>query len=527
VKTGEQLLDAMGVAADAFSGRTALITGAARGIGAATARLLAGRGCRVALVDVLDDGEQVAADIRARHGEAQFFRCDIADAARFEATLGEAGEALGPIDILFNNAVHAHVERALTLSLEEWDRGYAVNVRAPFVAIRHLLPGMLARKYGVIANMVVLDSMPYGTALGPAKAALRSTVLTVSREIGADTGVSLFNFLPGMVDTPGLRNIVAGLAAVLGVGIDSVLSTMIRPGNPGYEALVPPDHCAASLAFVMLHAREYHGQVADLFEPLARHGVLPGVRQEAPAPLHQLRAEWMSTFEAVYSQNRELEQRILVRTEQLAAAHARSEALLLNILPAPIAERLKSSAETIADSFDDVSVLFADLVGFTSLSAELPPPRIVKLLDGIFTAFDGISRDLGLEKIKTIGDCYMVVGGLPAPRSDHLDSAARAALAFREALEEHGRRSGVELQCRIGLHVGPVVAGVIGKHKFIYDLWGDTVNTASRMESHGIPGRIQCSDAVRSRLDGAFVFEERGEIDIKGKGRMRTSFLVR
>jgi class 3 adenylate cyclase len=209
----------------------------------------------------------------------------------------------------------------------------------------------------------------------------------------------------------------------------------------------------------------------------------------------------------------------------LAEERARSERLLLNILPAPIADRLKSSERAIAEHSDGVTVLFADLVGFTPLSARKTPEELVDLLNRVFTEFDALADVHGLEKIKTIGDAYMAVAGLPERRPDHAARAARMALAMRDAIERIAEDTGEDLPLRIGLHSGPVVAGVIGKRKFAYDMWGDTVNTASRMESHGISGEIHCSEETARLLDG-FELQARDAMEIKGKGRMQTFLLL-
>ena len=208
----------------------------------------------------------------------------------------------------------------------------------------------------------------------------------------------------------------------------------------------------------------------------------------------------------------------------LAEAHARSERLLLNVLPAPISARLKDDEE-IADGFAEVTVLFADIVGFTELSQKRSPDALVKMLNRIFSAFDDLAEEHELEKIKTIGDCYMVAAGIPTARSDHAVAMAKMALAMRDALERINRESGYSLQVRIGLHTGAVVAGVIGKRKFIYDMWGDTVNTASRMESSGLPGEIQITRDLNELVSNAFVTEPRGTIKVKGKGEMETFLL--
>ncbi len=219
--------------------------------------------------------------------------------------------------------------------------------------------------------------------------------------------------------------------------------------------------------------------------------------------------------------------RIVERSEDaLKAAHARSEALLLNVLPPTIARRLQARPdEGIADRFDHVAVLFADIVGFTPLSSRLPPEALVRVLDGVFTEFDALVSDLGLEKIKTIGDAYMVAGGLPTTRPDATIAVARLALRMLDVMERRAREDGEALALRIGIHTGPVVAGIIGRSRFSYDLWGDTVNIASRLESHGTPGRIHISTATRECLDDRFETEACGLVALKGKEPMETWFL--
>jgi adenylate cyclase len=210
----------------------------------------------------------------------------------------------------------------------------------------------------------------------------------------------------------------------------------------------------------------------------------------------------------------------------LQAEQERSEALLLNVLPAPIAARLKQGEGVIADRFPEVTVLFADLVDFTASSDRSSPERVVQVLAGLFTDFDRLAADHGLEKIKTIGDAYMVVGGLPEPRPDHAQAVAEMALAMREEAGRHLDPAGRPLQVRIGIDSGPVVAGVIGTAKFSYDLWGDTVNMASRMESTGVPGCIQVTERTCRRLRGRYRLERRGPVQVKGKGELVTWFLV-
>jgi len=209
----------------------------------------------------------------------------------------------------------------------------------------------------------------------------------------------------------------------------------------------------------------------------------------------------------------------------LAVEQAKSERLLLNILPAPIAQQLKEEERTIADNFAEVTVMFADIVGFTELASQTRPIELVEILNVIFSEFDQLTEEHGLEKIKTIGDAYMVVGGLPVQKPNHAEAIAAMALDMQDSITEFCKDTGKALSIRIGINTGPVIAGIIGTKKFIYDLWGDTVNIASRMESHGIPGSIQVTEATYNRLRKEYLFEERGPIQVKGKGKMNCYLL--
>ncbi|HEU5318612.1 MAG TPA: adenylate/guanylate cyclase domain-containing protein, partial [Chloroflexota bacterium] len=211
----------------------------------------------------------------------------------------------------------------------------------------------------------------------------------------------------------------------------------------------------------------------------------------------------------------------------LDAERATSDRLLLNVLPAPIAGRLKSGETEIADRYEECTVLFADIVGFTGLTRSVSAREMVGMLNRIFSEFDALADRYGLEKIKTIGDGYHAVAGVPTSRPDHTEAAAAMALAMQAAVRAIAEASGWPLRVRIGLDTGgPVLAGIIGTRKFAFDLWGDVVNTAARMESHGVPDEIQVTQAVRDRLEGRYAFGERGEVEVKGLGRMRTHFLT-
>ena len=228
--------------------------------------------------------------------------------------------------------------------------------------------------------------------------------------------------------------------------------------------------------------------------------------------------------EIAFREQAEVETRLLLETTKLQKEEI--EELLLNILPKAIADRLQEGQSLIADSFSDVSVLFADLVGFTSFASQKTATETVKVLNQIFSEFDQLSLQHGLEKIKTIGDAYMVVGGLPEPQENHALAIAQMALDMQAAVASFNAKNNHSFSLRIGIHIGGVVAGVIGLTKFSYDLWGDTVNVAQRMESNGIPGQIQVTAAVYDRLKDKFAFTMRGAIEIKGKGEMIVYLLL-
>jgi class 3 adenylate cyclase len=342
----------------------------------------------------------------------------------------------------------------------------------------------------------------------------------------------------GMGRAPGaysLGLIVASLVMFrrrwpLGVLLGSAVALQLY-GLTNYPGIYPavPLSVAVATAWAAGHQRWTLGIVAwFVLAPLGYLLYQMEARTEPVLPLLYGSVQSIAMFAAVLLLGEAMRnRRALDRANRLLLAEReRSEGLLLNVLPAPIAARLKQGDEVIADRFPEVTVLFADLVDFTRRSQATTPEKVVQVLDDLFTAFDRLAERLGLEKIKTIGDAYMVVGGLPEPRPDHAQAVAEMALALREEADRHLDPAGRPLQVRIGIDSGPVVAGVIGTAKFSYDLWGDTVNTASRMESTGTAGCIQVTDRTYRRLRGSYRFERRGAVPVKGKGELVTWYLV-
>jgi len=298
---------------------------------------------------------------------------------------------------------------------------------------------------------------------------------------------------------------------------DLALLDILMPGLDGYQVLLrlKGDAALCDIPVIIVSGFDLGGGIARCIEA--------GADDYLTKPFNPtlLRARIAACLEKKRLLDQERALALQVQEER-----ARSERLLLNILPGPIAERLKQGGGTLVDSLGEATVLFADLVGFTELAATLTASETVQLLDDVFTQFDRLGERHGIEKIKTIGDAWMAASGVPQPRADHVEAAADLAMDMLAAIQVLAQRTHPPLQLRIGLHTGPVVAGVIGRNRFSYDLWGDTVNTASRMESHGIPGRIHVTGAVEERLRGRYSFEPRGPMPIKGLGMLHTQFLT-
>jgi class 3 adenylate cyclase len=304
---------------------------------------------------------------------------------------------------------------------------------------------------------------------------------------------------------------------------DLMLIDMEMPELDGLEVLklVKADALLRYLPVIVISGAEQFDKTVECIQV--------GAEDYLPKPFNSvlLRARVFSSLEK--KRLRDIDQERIVELQKekelLSLEQMKTDKLMLNILPKPIADRLKRGESNIAGNYPEVTVLFSDLVGFTKMSSQKSAGDLVKLLNDLFSRFDQRAESLGLEKIKTIGDAYMAVGGLPIPRSDHADICAEMALGMFDDLMEFNKQYDAELAMRIGLNTGPVVAGVIGFTKFSYDLWGNTVNTASRMESTSISGRIQISTSTRDHLSPSFIIEERELMECKGLGLIMTYFL--
>jgi len=317
---------------------------------------------------------------------------------------------------------------------------------------------------------------------------------------------------------------------------DLILLDLQMPGMDGFEVMeglkeverdgylpvlvvtAQPDH---KLRALRAGAKDFVSKPFDLAEVLTRVHNMLEVRLYAKA-LEQTVQELESSREVIRGKNDELKKLF----DQVVAERKVSERLALGAPPNSIAQRLQARPDVTADSFADVTVLIADVVGLTTLSPALSPDRLALMLEEIFALFDGLANERGLKKIKTLGNSYMAAAGVPAPSVDHAARAAHVSLDMIEVLDRFNERTASTLQVRIGINTGKVVAGVIGRRLFLYDVWGDAVNVASRMESHGVAGRVQVSESTRRLLGEPFLVEERGTLEFEGTGALKTWFLA-
>lgn len=356
----------------------------------------------------------------------------------------------------------------------------------------------------------------------PAYQACRILVVDDSRTLRRILTVSLKNL--GLTNLIEAANGLEAVEAIRTQGVDLVLLDLEMPELDGLGALeiIKKDDEHKMLPVIVISG-------ADQIEKTIRC-IEIGAEDYLPKPFDPilLRARIFSSLEKKRLRDQDKRNLELLHEEKqrLEYEQLKTEKLMLNILPKPIADRLKRGEMNISGNYPEVTILFSDLVGFTKMSSQMTAADLVLLLNDLFTRFDTRAEQLGLEKIKTIGDAYMAVGGLPIPRNDHAQICADMALGMYDDLAEFNRSHNLELAMRIGLNSGPVVAGVIGFTKFSYDLWGNTVNTASRMESTSAVGRVQVSPSTLQALRGTFITEDAGEVECKGLGKIQTHYLV-
>ena len=379
-----------------------------------------------------------------------------------------------------------------------------------------------------VARPVIMNAAPTRMvesllkAVRPVAAEKDLAAVTPSRILVVDDNASNRDLLARRLQRQGHTVLQAedgasALTLVEKEAFDLVLLDLMMPGISGYDVLtlLKADPRFQEIPVIMISALTELDSIVRCIEAGADDYLAK------PFDPTLLRARVGSSLDKKHMRDREREMVKALRIEK-----ERSEQLLLNILPQAIVTRLNRDETVIADQLSDVTILFADLIGFTRLSSQLSARDLVQLLNGLFSEFDRLALSFGVEKIKTVGDAYMLAGGVPEPRADNAHAVADTALAMLEAVKRTNYELPIPLQMRIGMHSGDVVAGIIGTHKFVYDIWGDAVNIASRMESHGMPNRIQISAATRLHIHERFQLEPHGCVDIKGKGPMETFILL-
>ncbi len=436
---------------------------------------------RTPITSIIGYGELVAEEAREK-GSHELLQplADVFDAARL---------VLSDIDRLIDYA-----ERPLTSAPDASVITGPTILQQAIEAIRHLAEGRHTVRSEVVGHILVVDDN-------------KSILDLITRRLTREGH-----------DVVTCANGEAALGVAARQHFDLVLLDLMMPGMSGLEVLrrLKEAPGTAGLPVIMISA-------LDELEAVVRC-IDAGAEDYLSKPLDAtlLRARIGSSLERKFLRDREQ-----ATLRQLHLEQECSDKLLRNVLPDVIVERLRRGEMVTADHFDSATILFCDLVGFTALTSQLPPGETLGLLNEVFSGFDRLAADHGLEKIKTIGDAYMVAGGLPEPRPDHALAAAAMALAMTKVVADVSSRRRFPLNVRIGIDTGPAIAGIIGSQKFFYDVWGDTVNLASRLESLSEPGRIHISQTVRDALGSAFQCECRGVIEVKGKGALRTFFLER
>jgi len=429
------------------------------------------------------------------------------------------------------NAIKGYSE----LLIEDMDEGGAHPLRADLIKLKEsadrLLgqvdamialarqdesepPGGRVEQVDVVADVLrTLQPLPAG---GAARAALNASRILVVDDNAANRDVLERRLTREGHQVVSAANGASALELTAMQEFDLILLDLIMPEMSGFELLrrLKASEHTAHIPVIVISALDELDSVVRCIEA--------GAEDYLTKPFNPilLRARIGASLERKWLRDRE--KKFIADLER---EKKRSETLLLNILPQSIVDRMRNGEMTIADQIAEATILFCDVVGFTALSQDLTPERTIDFLSRIFSAFDRLAAEFGVEKIKTIGDAYMVAAGVPQAQADHAERIVALAPRMLDAVAEVAGATALDLQARIGIHTGPIMAGVIGTHKFVYDVWGDTVNTASRMESHSLPGHIQLSAATRAALGERFPLRPRGVIEVKGKGVMETWFL--
>lgn len=544
-----EILQQLRLAPDTFDGRIAVVTGGARGIGAQVAWALAHLGAHVIILDKRELGSSVAEDIVAKGGSAEFMTVDLADAVWLEATQSEILARHERVDVLVNNASRLVGVAFLEAPLSLWDELYRTTVRASASLICAFLPVMQRNRCGVICNTVAAEGLSWAGYFSSAMVGQRSMILSLAGEIDADDGVSVLGFAPGVVDTPLVREDTESLR-YYGMSLDEWAKFV---DNPGYEGLMPVEHCGASYAYCLAHARAYHGQIADAFHPLINYGVVTRKTRERDQPdaygdnISATVLQCSQYVQGISSVNRNLEIRIKERTAELEAANGRLadqnrliedlSQKLARYLPKQVYQSIFSGQieANLQSRRRRLTVFFSDICDFTRKSERLEPEALSEVLNTYFSAMTEIARDHGATIDKFIGDAILAFFGDPESHGPSTDAARCVEMAIemqrcmRRLAPEFARLGLSEsLQIRIGINTGYCTVGNFGSFERLdYTIIGSPVNLAARLQQQAEPGTILVSDATRALVAERFEFASRGALNLKGIPEAVPAFEIR
>jgi len=534
-----ELLDKLNLTRDTFDGRIAVVTGAARGIGEQVARALAHLGAHVVILDVRATGEAVADQINGDGGSAEFIEVDLTDLERLDAVQAAILESHSRVDILVNNASKLHGVPFLETPMALWDELYQTTVRASAFLISKFLPVMTGNRFGVIANTVAAEGLSYGAHFSSAMVGQRSMVVSLAGEVERDCGVSVFGFAPGVVDT---QLVSEDTATLLYYGMTREEWVRDFLDNPGYDGLMPVEHCGASYVYCLAHAREYHGQIADAFHPLINHGIItpsdPGDEQLAgmtdnvnPAVL-----QVNDYVRGISSVNRNLEVRIEERTRELEETNrqlANQKKYIEDIaskisryLPQQVYQSIFSGEmdAEIESRRKRLTVFFSDIRDFSPRTERLEPEALTQILNSYFSSMTEIARTHGATIDKFIGDAILAFFGDPQSDGPEKDAERCVLMAIdmqKRMFELRGdfAQFGLHdpLEIRIGINSGYCTVGNFGSYERMdYTIVGSTVNVAARLQSACAPNAILVSSNTQALIGESFQLESQGWLSLKG-----------
>ncbi len=533
-----ELIDRLGLKPDTFAGRVAVVTGAARGIGEQVARGLAHLGAHVIILDILDEGEKTAERIKGNARNVEFAQVDLRDIDALERFQSEILRTHDGVDILVNNASKMHYEHFQEASIDVWSDLHNTTARASAFLIQKFLPGMLAKADGVICNTMGVDVHSHGAHFAAAMAAQKSMVLSLAGEIGNDTGVSIFGFAPGVVDTPLVRNLASVMPKYRGITLEEYIEKFVR--NPGYEGLMPAEHCDASYVYCLANARAYQGQIADAFHPLINHGIIDAAEEEEPPQAsddaNSLNWQVHDYVRGVSNMNRSLETRIIERTKELEAANRKLaqqkqqiedvSSKISRYLPRQVYESIFAGEidTDIASRRKNLTIFFSDIVEFSHKTERLEPEALSEILNIYFSEMSAIARAHGATIDKFIGDAILMFFGDPESAGQEMDAEACIAMAIdmqRRMTSMHDSFArlglGEPLEIRIGINSGYCTVGNFGSFDRIdYTVVGSPVNIASRLQDAGEAGQILVTGSTYALLAEKFRFASIGNLELKG-----------